>query len=136
MQIDPYLNFDGTCEEAFNFYAKLLGGNVESINRFGDSPDADVHPEMRDKVMHARLVVDGRLIMGSDAPKGYYSKPQGNYVSINVDRPADGRRIFDALAEKGDVHMPFEKTFWAAGGFGMVADRFGTPWMINCEKGD
>lgn len=98
IQINPYLNFNGTCEEAFRF--------------------------------------DGAVIMGSDAPEGYYSKPQGNYLSINVDKPADARRIFEALAEKGDVHMPFEKTFWAAGGFGMAADRFGTPWMVNCEKSD
>lgn len=136
MQINPYLNFNGTCEEAFGFYAKLLGGQVESISRFGDSPDAETHPTMRDKVMHARLVVGGQVLMGSDAPEGYYSKPQGNYVSINVDKPADARRIFDGLAAGGDVHMPFEKTFWAAGGFGMVADRFGTPWMVNCEKGE
>ena len=136
MRINPYLNFDGKCEEAFRFYETLLGGKIESISRFGDSPDADTHPEMRDKVIHARMLVDGQVIMGSDAPAGYYSKPQGNYVSINVDKPAVARRIFEALAANGEIQMPFEKTFWAAGGFGMAIDRFGTPWMVNCEKGE
>lgn len=123
-------------EEAFRFYEKLLDGKIESISKFGDSPDADEHPTMRDKVMHVRMLIDGQPLMGSDAPSGYYSKPQGTYVSINVDKPAEGKCIFDALADGGDVHMPFEKTFRAAGGFGMAADRFGTPWMVNCEKGE
>ncbi|MGI8618953.1 MAG: VOC family protein [Gemmatimonadaceae bacterium] len=136
MQIDPYLNFDGNCEEAFRFYEKLLGGKIEMISKFGDSPVAAEHPAMRDKIMHVRLSVDGNILMGSDSPTGYYSKPQGTYVSLNVDKPAEGKRIFDALAQNGEVHMPFEKTFWAAGGFGMAVDRFGTPWMVNCEKGE
>ena len=136
MQINPYLNFNGQCEEAFRFYEKLLGGKIEFMGTFGDSPEAETHPTMHDKIMHAKMVVGGQAIMGSDAPQGYYSKPQGNYISINVDKPAEARRIFDGLAQNGEVHMPFEKTFWAAGGFGMVADRFGTPWMVNCEKGE
>ena len=133
MQINVYLNFNGNCEEAFNFYAKLLGGKVESIDRYEGSPGAEHHPAMNNKVIHARLLVDGQVIMGSDAPPEHYSKPQGNFVSINVDKLADARRIFDELARNGQVHMPFEKTFWAAG-FGMTTDRFGTPWMVNCEK--
>lgn len=136
MQINPYLNFNGNCEEAFRFYEKLLGATIESVSKFGDSPDPDTHPGMRDKVLHARLNVDGQVIFGSDAPTGYYSKPQGTYVSINVDKPAEGRRIFEALAQGGEVHMAYEKTFWAAGGFGMAADRFGSLWMVNCEKGE
>ena len=136
MQINPYLNFNGTCEEAFRFYEEVLGGKIDSISKFGDSPAAEAHPEMRDRVIHASLVVDGQVLMGSDAPANQYSRPQGTYISINVDKAADARRIFAALAENGDVHMPFEKTFWAAGGFGMCADRFGTPWMVNCEKGE
>ncbi len=80
--------------------------------------------------------MDGNILTGSDAPTGYYSKPQGTYVSLNVDKPAEGKRIFDALAENGQVHMPFEKTFWAAGGFGVAADRFGSMWMVNCQKGE
>ncbi len=136
MQINPYLNFNGNCEEAFRFYEGVLGGKIESISRFGESPVAETQPSMRDLVIHARLLVDGQVIMGSDAPPEHYSRPQGTYVSINVDKPADARRIFAALADRGEVQMPFEKTFWAAGGFGMTVDRFGTPWMVNCEKSD
>jgi len=134
MKVDPYLNFDGNCAEAFRFYEQLLGGQIETMMTFGESPMADqTPPGNRDQIMHVSMLVDGQRIMASDAPAGYYQKPQGIYVSLNVERAADARRIFDAFAEGGTVTMPFEKTFWAVGGFGMVIDRFGTPWMINCE---
>jgi PhnB protein len=104
---------------------------------FGESPMAgEMPPESHSRILHARLVVDGQALMGSDAPPEYYAKPQGLYVSLNVETQADGERIFRALAEGGTVTMPFEKTFWAAGGFGMLTDRFGTPWMVNCERAD
>jgi PhnB protein len=136
MQINPYLNFDGTCAEAFRFYERVLGGRLEGIQTHGESPMAgQVPPEWNDRVIHARLVVDGQVLMGSDSPPGQHQKPQGLWISLNVARPDDAARIFHALAEGGTVTMPFEKTFWAAG-FGMLVDRFGTPWMVNCERGD
>jgi PhnB protein len=134
MKVDPYLNFDGNCAEAFRFYEQLLGGQIETMMTFGESPMADQSPpEHRDRIMHVSMLVDGQRIMASDAPGGYYQKPQGVYVSLQIERTADARRIYDAFAEGGTVAMPFEPTFWAPGGFGMVTDRFGTPWMINCE---
>ncbi|MGH7629189.1 MAG: VOC family protein [Gemmatimonadales bacterium] len=134
MQVNPYLNFDGQCAEAFRFYEKVLGGKIEAMITFGDSPAAsDVPSDWHDRIMHARLVVDGQALMASDSPSEHFEKPQGLYVSLNVDKQADGERIFQALAEGGTVKMPFEKTFWAAGGFGMLVDRYGTPWMVNCE---
>ena len=136
MQVNPYLNFDGKCAEAFRFYEQVLGGRIEMMQTHGESPIADEVPrEWRNRVLHARLVVGDEVLMGSDSPPEHYQKPQGLYVSVNVDKAADAQRIFQALAENGTVTMPFEKTFWAAGGFGMLVDRFGTPWMINCEHG-
>lgn len=133
MRVDPYLNFDGNCAEAFRFYEQLLGGELE-IMTHGESPVAgEVPPEWHDRILHASLRLGDALLMASDAPPDRYQPPQGNYVSLAVEEPAQAERIFSALAEGGQVTMPFEKTFWAAGGFGMVTDRFGTPWMINCE---
>ena len=134
MQVNPYLNFDGQCAEAFRFYERVLGGKIEVMLTHGESPIAgEVPPEWQDLILHARLVVGGQVLMASDSPPEMYQKPQGLYVSLQVERPADAQRIFEALAEHGSVTMPFEKTFWAAGGFGMLVDRYGTPWMINCE---
>jgi PhnB protein len=93
-----------------------------------DQVPADWH----DKVIHARLVVDGRVLMGSDAPPAHYATPQGFSVSVSVTDPAAGERIFTALVKDGKVEMPFQKTFWSAG-FGMGKDRFGIAWMVNCE---
>ena len=133
MDITPYLNFNGQCAAAFKFYEQVLGGTIEMMQTHGDSPMKDHVPaDWHDKVIHARLRVDGQAIMGSDAPPQYYSAPQGMYVSIGVRTTADGSRIFNALADGGKVTMPFEPTFWSPG-FGMVVDRFAIPWMVNSE---
>ena len=135
MKVNPYLNFEGQCAEAFKFYEKVLGGKIEAMITHADTPIAgEVPSDWHERIMHARLVVDGQAIMGSDVPPDRYQKPQGVYVSLDVAKSADAKRIFNALAEKGVVVVPFEKTFWAEGGFGMAVDRFGTPWMVNCEK--
>jgi len=84
-------------------------------------------------VMHARLIVGDEVLMGSDAPPDRYEPMKGITVTLGVDEPADAERIFSALAEGGTVQMPIQQTFWAAR-FGMLTDRFGTPWMINCEQ--
>ncbi|HEV2131294.1 MAG TPA: VOC family protein [Longimicrobiaceae bacterium] len=134
MRIDPYLNFDGDCAEAFRFYEQLLGGEIDTMMTHGESPIAnEVPPEWHPRILHASLRLGDALLMASDAPPDRYQPPQGNYVSLLVEEPREAERIFHALAEGGRVTMPFEKTFWASGGFGMVTDRFGTPWMINCE---
>lgn len=132
IRLDPYLNFDGQCREAFKFYEQVLGGKIEFMATFGESPGGDqMPPEARDGIMHVSLKVGGCTLMGSDAPPGTFAQPQGLYVSINVDEPALADRIYNALAEGGNVQMPIDKTFWAER-FGMVVDRFGTPWMVNC----
>jgi PhnB protein len=133
MQFNSYLHFNGRCEEAFKFYEKLFGGKIEAIFPHEGTPAAEhVPPEWRKKIMHARLSVGDQVLMGSDVPPGHYNAPQGFRVNISVKNPADAERIFKALADKGKVTMPLEKTFWAQR-FGMVNDQYGTPWMINCE---
>lgn len=133
MQLNSYLHFNGRCEEAFKFYEKVLVGKIEAMFSHEGTPAAEhVPPEWRKKIMHARLNVGDQVLMGSDVPPGHYNQPQGFRVNISIKDPADAERIFKALANKGKVTMPLEKTFWAQR-FGMLSDQFGTPWMINCE---
>ena len=133
MELSPYLSFNGDCAAAFRFYEQVLGGKIVMMQTHGESPMKDqVSPEWRDKVIHARLAVDGKVLMGSDFPPSDYAPPTGIQVSVSVKSPAEGERIFKALAEGGKVNLPFQKTFWSPG-FGMAVDRFGTPWMVNTE---
>lgn len=134
MQMNPYLFFDGQCEEAFKFYAKLLGGKIEAMMTHEGTPAADQVPaEWRSKIIHARLNLGGQILMASDAPPDRQQKPQGFSINISVESPAEAERLFHALEENGAVTMPIGETFWATR-FGMLTDRFGIPWMINCEK--
>jgi PhnB protein len=134
MQLNPYLVFNGNCEAAFKFYEKVLGGKIEAMLPHEGTPAAEqVPPEWRNKIMHARLSVGDKVLMGSDAPPDHYEAMKGFSVTLGIDRPADAERIFHALAEKGTVRLPIQQTFWAAR-FGMLVDQFGTPWMINCEQ--
>jgi PhnB protein len=136
MQIHTYLLYNGQCGEAFRFYERVLGGTIDFIQTHGESPMADqTPPELRDKVMHVHMTVGDQVLMGSDAPMQHFEKPQGFSVSLGIEDPAEAERVFNALAEGATVTMPLQKTFWA-GRFGMLVDRYGIPWMINCEKGD
>ena len=134
MNLIPYLSFNGQCEEAFKLYEKCLGGKISFMMTFEGSPMADqAPPGWGKKIMHATLKVGDTVVQGSDAPPKQYEKPQGMTVAIGLSDPAQAERIFKTLAEKGTVGMPLEETFWALR-FGMLVDRFGTPWLINCEK--
>jgi len=134
MQVNPYLLFNGQCEEAFNFYARCLGGTIETMMTHGGSPaEGQVSADWRDKILHASLRVGDDVLMASDAPPGHYEQPQGFSVSLQFDNPAEGERVFNALAEDGKIRMPFGETFWAVR-FGMLVDRFGIPWIINCGQ--
>jgi PhnB protein len=133
MHLNPYLLFNGNCAEAFKFYEQTLGGKIEALMTFNGSPAAEhAPPEWGDKILHASMLVGDVRLMASDAPPGQYAKPQGISVSISLSDRDKGERIFNALAEGGTTTMPFAKTFWASG-FGMCIDRFGIPWMVNCE---
>jgi PhnB protein len=131
MTLTPYLNFNGNCAAAFKFYEQVLGGTIELLQTHAESPMKDHVPaDWLDKVIHVCLDVNGQKLMGSDAPAEHYQPAQGMHVSLHVESPAEGRRVFDRLASDGRVTMPFAATFWSPG-FGMVVDKFGTPWMVN-----
>lgn len=135
MRLHSYLIFNGQAEAAFKFYAQCLNGNIAMMMRFSEAPGGEQTPAAdRDKIMHVRLEVGDQVLMASDWPPDRpYEGIKGCSVSIHVDTMAEAKRIFDALAQNGSVQMPFEKTFWAPG-FGMCVDRFGVPWMVNCEQ--
>lgn len=134
MQLNPYLIFNGQCAAAFKFYEQVLDGKIAMMMTHGDSPMAEqAPPESRDKIIHARMVVGDKVLMGSDCPDGHYQTPQGFSVTLGIEEPAEAERVFKALSEKGTVQMPIQETFWALR-FGMLVDQYGTPWMINCEK--
>jgi PhnB protein len=135
MQINPYLTFNGECDEAFKFYAQVLGGKVTFQMTWGEMPGAaDQFPaESLKLIMHATMNVGDEVFMGADSPPDRYQKPAGMNVSIHLKDTAEGERTFNALAEGGNVTMPFQQTFWSPG-FGMCVDKFGIPWMVNCEQ--
>ena len=134
LKLTPYLSFDGHCEQAFKLYEQCLGGKITFMQTYGESPMADQTPtEWRKRVMHATLSVGDQLLQGSDSPPGQYQKPQGFSIAIALSDATEAERIFKALSEDGKVQMPLEETFWALR-FGYLIDRFGVPWMINCEK--
>jgi PhnB protein len=132
MQLNPYLNFNGTCEEAFKFYERCFHGEITALVTFEGAGDVNqLPPGWSKKIMHAHMIAGGQILMGSDAPPGRYDKPQGLSVLLTVEEPAEAERVFNALAESGNVRMPIQKTSWSVK-FGMVTDRFGVPWMVNC----
>ena len=129
-----YLSFDGQCEAAFKFYEQVLRGHIKLLMHYKDAPpEIQCAPGSENRVMHVSLQVGDRFLMGGDAPSQHFSKPQGFSVSISVDTPAEADRIFGELSADGQIRMPIGETFWAQR-FGMLVDKFGTPWMINCEK--
>ena len=135
MQIHPYLGFTGKCEEALNFYEECLGGKIDGLMKFAGSPaEAHVPAGWGDKVLHARLVIDGNVIMASDGPRPSENQEPSKTVtvSLGLDDLSRAEKIFQQLSQGGTVQMAFQPTFWAKG-FGMCTDRFGIPWMVNCE---
>jgi len=134
MQIEPYLFFEGRCEEAVEFYRKALGAEVTMLMRYKDSPEPPppgmVPPGSENKVMHASLRIGDATVMASDGSCKGKPSFQGFSLSITVPDEARAEKLFAALADGGQVQMPLAKTFWSPR-FGMVADRFGVGWMIN-----
>ena len=131
-QIDAYMIFNGNCAEAMRFYERTLGAKLEMMMTHAESPIAgQTPPGSENRIMHARLDLDGRLLMASDSMPGHpYHGMHGFSLSLMYPTADAGRALFDALSAGGQVTMPYQKTFWAEG-FGMLVDRFGTPWMVN-----
>ena len=137
MQVNPYLFFNGNCEAALKFYQKVLGAKIEAMlpYEYGAGRHACfAGMEEQDPARQSSLI-DGEVIMASDASPGDFHQPQGFAVALQVDDPVDAERRFKALAEGGSIKMPFGKTFFSRG-FGMCIDQFGTPWMVNCPMED
>lgn len=134
MQVQPYLFFDGCCEEAVEFYKKALGAQVTMLMRYKDSPDPPppgmVAPGSENKVMHANLRIGDTTVMASDGGCLGQTSFQGFSLSLTVPNDAEAERLFASLADGGQVQMPLSKTFFSPR-FGMVADRFGVGWMVN-----
>jgi PhnB protein len=134
VQLNPYLSFNGECEAAFKLYEKCLGGKIAFMMPYEGSPMAEqAQAGWGKKILHATLNVGSQVLQGADTPPNHYQKPQGISVSLDIKDTAEAERIFHALAENGTVQMPIQETFWALR-FGMLVDRFGIPWMINCAK--
>ena len=134
MRMNPYLNFNGDCEAAFTLYEKCLGGKIEMSMTYAGSPMADQVPaEWGKKILHITMSSGDVRLQGADAPPDRYQKPQGFSVALNLDDAAQASRIFKELSDGGTIQFPLQETFWA-GSFGMLTDRFGTPWIINCVK--
>ena len=133
MQIQPYLFFDGRTEEALDFYKRALGAEVTMLMRFKDAPDPPppgaTPPGSEDKVMHCAFTIRGATVMASDGNCAGKPSFSGFSLTLEAKDDADAKRLFDALADGGQVQMPLGKTFFASS-FGMVADRFGVPWFV------
>jgi len=136
MQMNAYLSFKGQCEAAFTFYEQCLGARLGPIFRYAGTPMAETVPgEWQDKVMHASVTVGEQVLMGGDVVPERYEEPKGFSLSLHMKDARKADLVFHELAKEGRVLLPLEKVFWAER-FGMVIDRFGIPWMINCEGAD
>jgi PhnB protein len=134
-QLDAYLFFDGTCAEAMRFYERTLNGKLQMMLKNSEAPAAAQCPSGgADRIMHACVEVGGRRLMASDWMADQPFPGMGGFsLALNYPTVQEARRVFDALAEGGSVRMPLDKTFWVEA-FGMLVDRFGTPWMVGGGK--
>ncbi len=131
-QLDSYLFFNGDCAQAVRFYERVLGAKLQMMMTYGESPEPENCPAgSKDRIMHASLLLDGRTLMASDVPADQPTPGMSGFaLSLNYPTVEEARKTFDALADGGKVMMPMGKTFWAEA-FGMLTDRFGTPWMVG-----
>lgn len=137
-KINPYLNFAGNTEEAFNFYKTIFGGDFLSVNRFKDDPEMNkVTEDELDKIMHIALPIgNGNFLMGTDTLEsmGQTLTPGNNfYISISADSKEEADRIFDGLSEGGEIEMPLQNTSWGAY-FGSTTDKYGIKWMVDFDN--
>ena len=133
MRISAHLCFDGQCREAIQLYQRTLGGTIQTMLTYGESPMASsTDPRWHDRVVHATLVLPDFELTGVDMLPGSYQRPQGFFVTLTVAGLARAKEIFGAIAQGGAIQVPFDKTFWSPG-FGVLVDRFGIPWEINAD---
>jgi len=134
MKLNPHVAFGGRCQEAFQFYERCLGGKIQTMVTYLDSPMAEQVPlEWRGKILHATLAVGDNILYGADVVPEQYQPPKGFHLAVGIQDPGEAERIFQGLSENGTVQMPLQKTFWAVR-FGVLLDQFGVSWEINCEQ--
>lgn len=132
MRLDIYVNYRGSCEEAFRFYEQHLGGRITSIARHGEQPNPNLPAGWHDKVLHARIVIGRAVLMGADIP---HAEPMRSaYLTLSLDREEQADRIYDTLVEGGEIFMKMGQTPFA-NRFAMLRDRFGTSWMLLHQPG-
>jgi PhnB protein len=132
MPFHPYLMFGGNCREAFTRYQEIFGGELVLLPMSEMPSDQPVPADQADLIMHAALMFEGHLLMASDDPTGNFNGVRGMHVNYAVADVTEAKRVFEALADGGEVTVPLAETFWSPS-FGMCVDRFGTPWMISAE---
>ena len=130
MSLAFHIDFNGQCEEAFNFYAEHLGGKIGTMLRVKDAPMPASPASHGDKIVHSNISIDGVELAGADVDPIRYEKPKGFYVLLGVDSEAKVRSFFDALQTEGHVVLSPQRTFWSPC-YAIVVDRFGVPWKIN-----
>jgi PhnB protein len=130
MRLDVYVNYKGTCEEAFRFYERHLGGRITTIARHGDQPNPQLPADWKGKVLHARIEIGDCLLMGADIPNA--EPMRSAYLTLTADREEDAEKLYRVLSESGEVFMKMEKTNFA-NRFAMLRDKFGTSWMLLHE---
>ncbi len=137
MQVMPYLIFEGRCEEAIEFYKKAVGARLDEMMRFSEAPEPPppgmVAPGSERKILHASFFIGDTMVMASDGYGKEAASFKGFSLSLNVETPEEVDRYFNALVDGGQVTMPVGATFWSKR-FGMLTDRFGIGWMVNCVQ--
>jgi len=134
VKLYTYLNYGGNCRQAFEFYAANLGGKITMLTTHGEQPEStNVPPEWKNAVLHARIEIGGTTVLGADIPPERFQPMRSAYLSLLVDSDDEAERIYDLLAEDGQIFMPMEETFFARR-FAMLRDRFGTSWMLLHER--
>jgi PhnB protein len=134
VRITPHLCFYGQCEEAFRHYQRVLGGEIITMLRYRDSPmAAQVETQWHSRILHATLKAGELELTGGDVLSDDSHPPSGFFVTLSVDGLDRAEQVFDLLGDGGKIGFPFQKTFWSLG-FGVLTDRFGVPWKINCAQ--
>lgn len=127
MRLDTYVNYRGTCEEAFRYYERHLGGRITSLVRHGGQPNPQLPPDWAEKVLHARMDLGGMVLMGADIPSA--EPMRSAYLTLSLDSDGEAERVYGVLADGGQVFMPLAETPFATR-FAMLRDRFGASWML------
>jgi PhnB protein len=133
MKLRTYLNYGGNCEQAFRFYEQHLGGKITTLVRYREQPGAQVPPDRQNDVLHVRMTLGETELLAADVPPDRFQPMRSAYLALSVGTPDEAERIHALFADGGEIFMPMQETFFASR-FSMLRDKFGTSWMIICER--